>query len=52
MKKLTLTLFLSIIGSVGFAQETKINGLTLGLEKAKTDSCFARTERYGGRHFT
>jgi signal transduction histidine kinase len=38
MKKLTLTLFLALIVSVGFAQETKIDSLKLGLEKAKTDS--------------
>jgi signal transduction histidine kinase len=38
MKKLTLTLFLALIGSVGFAQETKIYSIKLGLEKAKTDS--------------
>jgi len=38
MKKLTLTLFLALIGSVGFAEETKIDSIKLGLEKAKPDS--------------
>lgn len=38
MKKLTLTLFLVLLGSVGFAQKTKIDSLRQGLEKAKTDS--------------
>ncbi|MCH6235778.1 ATP-binding protein [Cognataquiflexum rubidum] len=38
MKKLTLTLFLALIGSVGFAQETKIDSLRNALHTAAHDS--------------